>query len=507
MGLDRQDSNGFAASEDAPLEGLVKTPIHRRTVLKAGMVGAGASVLGTVGALASTPLREALAAPATPPDIQFDLGNFIPAAFTLNDGGGDIPVRFATVFTTFATYKLSRKPNVLDQSTLSNALATIERSYPFSPAGIFTIVSYGLPYFNRLSRTVVNANTPKLLSDKTRSVLEEAVPSPTDVSPQNPGITKQTFNVPVVIENNDVLITLRSDKSANISDVLAWLAGSNRLNGRFTASPAFNGLLRNTSTRVMFQQIGMPRKVADANKLPYAARINPKAPMFMGFFDQQVDGSAAAAGDVTFVGTNTSRLTTAKSGDYFDNGSIQHLSHDIDDLAQFYSDDEPYTERVQYMFRSNPIPSVGNTDQFTDGGGPSLFSDATHGTGDAALNAQAVNTFNGEHRMGHESALQRSSRAANGNPLHIRMDGTGFDSLDVPDGSNQPKLQFTVFVPTSEFFRAMRVNQASLDLVNQFGVLDEDNGLERFITATRRQNYLVPPRRHRAFPLVEKPGA
>jgi hypothetical protein len=49
----------------------------------------------------------------------------------------------------------------------------------------------------------------------------------------------------------------------------------------------------------------------------------------------------------------------------------------------------------------------------------------------------------------------------------------------------------------------MRVNQASLDLVNQFGVADDDNGLERFITPTRRQNFLVPPRRHRAFPLVE----
>jgi hypothetical protein len=26
---------------------------------------------------------------------------------------------------------------------------------------------------------------------------------------------------------------------------------------------------------------------------------------------------------------------------------------------------------------------------------------------------------------------------------------------------------------------------------------------ERFITATRRQNFLCPPRRNRAFPLVE----
>ena len=58
-------------------------------------------------------------------------------------------------------------------------------------------------------------------------------------------------------------------------------------------------------------------------------------------------------------------------------------------------------------------------------------------------------------------------------------------------------------MPTADFFARMRRNQASLDLVRKYGVDDENNGLERFITATRRQNFLVPPRRHRAFPLLE----
>jgi hypothetical protein len=49
----------------------------------------------------------------------------------------------------------------------------------------------------------------------------------------------------------------------------------------------------------------------------------------------------------------------------------------------------------------------------------------------------------------------------------------------------------------------LRVNQASLDLVAEFDVDPDDNGLERFLTATRRQNFLIPPRRNRAFPLVE----
>ena len=204
------------------------------------------------------------------------------------------------------------------------------------------------------------------------------------------------------------------------------------------------------------------------------------------------------------------------AGNYFDNGAIQHLSHVIQDLAQFYATPaqdppagETYQERVQYMFRSNDsstgdgLPNDGFADQFTNGGGPAFLDNRFQGTGDAASNAQGIGTFQGAHRMGHLSGLQRSSRANDGTPIHVRMDGPGFNNMDVPNGTNQPKLQFTVFVPTAEFFRVMRVNQASLDLVNQFGVADDDNGLERFITATRRQNFLVPPRRHRAFPLVE----
>lgn len=122
-----------------------------------------------------------------------------------------------------------------------------------------------------------------------------------------------------------------------------------------------------------------------------------------------------------------------------------------------------------------------------------------------------------KYRVGHSSALQRSSRSANGTPLHIRNDGPGLNTLDVPGGAIQPTLEFTVFVPTAEFFRVMRVNAASLDYVKagqgggtgtsvppSMEAADaDDNGLERFLTATRRQNFLIPPRRHRAFPLIE----
>jgi hypothetical protein len=104
--------------------------------------------------------------------------------------------------------------------------------------------------------------------------------------------------------------------------------------------------------------------------------------------------------------------------------------------------------------------------------------------------------------MGHLSCLQRSSRAKDGTPIHLRMDGPGFDNMDVPGGGSLPKLQFTIFVATVQFFESLRTSQASLDLEHLFGVDPTADGLERFITATRRQNFLIRPRRHRAFPLA-----
>ncbi|HLZ61912.1 MAG TPA: hypothetical protein VKR06_33630 [Ktedonosporobacter sp.] len=517
----------------------------RRKLLKAGAVGA-VSTTTLLGSLAWMPQRVALARPAANlPNVQFDLGNFIPPAFNVNDGAGNVLVRFGPVFTMFLTMQLTRFPSLTDFQTWHDAIERIESVYPFSPSGVFTIVSYGVPYFNRLPASLVKQHMPTLISNSNRPVLEEAVASPTDF----PNAPKKTFQVNVNIEQNDVLVTLRSDSMNNLNDVSRWLQGSNTLNGFTLPSPAFNGLFTFTSSRIMFQQIGLPRKVANSNNLPFAARVNPDSPMWMGFLDQQVSGSGPTS-IVTFQGNSSAQFANLPSG-YFTDGSIQHLSHVIQDLAQFYGDDEPFSERVQYMFRSDPIPTLGNggstagpTDpsEFNNGGGPSyLANDASiflkyqaqgvteaSQTGiDNVVNGQDVNPVNDPQpaaagpgdqgirrpRMGHLSALQQSSRAHDGTPIHIRMDGPGFDSMDVPDGSNQAKLQFTVFVPTADFFATMRANQAALRFQGKVdasgnpipgtGVHSDDNGLERFLTATRRQNFLCPPRGRRAFPLRE----
>jgi hypothetical protein len=130
---------------------------------------------------------------------------------------------------------------------------------------------------------------------------------------------------------------------------------------------------------------------------------------------------------------------------------------DMDTAATTPGADGTFVQRVQYVFHAPEI-APGGADQFADGGGPAFLPNANRGTG---------------------------------------------YSMDVPGDSRQPKLQFTIFVPSADFFSRLRTSQASLDLAAQFGVTAKNNGLERFITATRRQNFLCPPRRHRAFPLAE----
>ncbi|OLB80311.1 MAG: hypothetical protein AUI14_07145 [Actinobacteria bacterium 13_2_20CM_2_71_6] len=299
-------------------------------------------------------------------------------------------------------------------------------------------IGYGLPYFGRLPRGLFDLYVPRLLADTRRFVLEEAVPAPTDVHPGNPEVRKLRFAVPVRIERNDMLFTLRGDNPAYLADALAWLGGSDSLAGHPVASPRLSAGLTFTSSRVLFAQLGLPRRLAARRGLPYGPLINPRSATWMGLSDQSGEGSAAAP-VVTFRGADGVRLTTAQRGDYLDHGAIQHLAHTILDLQQFYDpEDGGFTERVRCMFRSPPLPDQPTTRR----------------------------------------------------PLHLRLAGPGLDGMDVPGGASQPKLQFAMFVPTAEVFatlrRAVPVGE-----------------LERLLTATRRQNFLVPPRRHRAFPLLE----
>jgi hypothetical protein len=503
--------------------------IDRRSVLRAaGALGLTAGVAGVLDAT-PVPRRQALAAPAGLPEMQYAIEPFLAAPERLTEPGapaGGTVFRFGPTYTAFITASLTRMPTLADRAVLEQALRTIETHFPFRPDGVFMHVSWGKPYFHRLPIQVVNAHLPKLRSDTRRQAFEEAVPGPTDVHPSNPGVRKPRFAVPVGIESNDLLITVRSDNLANLRSIRGWLGGIGVLNERTVPPPAFDGLFRWTSTRLMFVARGLPRQIADSQRLPFAEFVHPRSPMWMGFTDQ-VSGSSAKPEAVSFQGDPAARLTTEDGSGYFVNSTVQVLSHVILDLHEWYltndTENEPrnpdvaFLERVQYMYRTNNPPAFGFDEQFTDGGGPTFLPNEFRGPNNALASCRFGSWKQGASAdqpvhdrshsiIGHATCLQRSSRAPDGTPLHIRLDGPGYDSLDVPDGTSQPKLHFSVVVPTSEFFRQMRVNQASLDLVAQFDIEHGDQGLDPRITTTRRQNFLMPGRSHRAFPLLEFPA-
>lgn len=484
------------------MKGNRQQQVSRRQALRLGAMGLAASSLGLLDAVTWRPQRVLSDEVADLPSIQFDISDFTPPAVSID---GTL-FRLGPVFTLFVTMRLTRAPTMADQQALENALATVEQRYSFSPSGVFTCIGYGIPYFNRLPGgmvgDLVSRSMPHLLLDRRRYALEEAVPAPTDVTADTHDAGKPTFNLPVAIEENDLLLTLRGDERENLTDTLDWLLGSDELQGTGVPSPPMADLFEVTSARLMFLQRGLPRRLAESAGLPYAARIHPDSPMWMGLASQQADTRGPAT-ITTFQGNRSAQFTDAKSGDYFVDGAIQHLSHVILDLEEWYSDSQPYVERVQRMFRSNPVPSVGNEDQFTNGGGPVFLPSAFQGRDDARQNAVGDATLAGAQRIGHTTALQRASRAGDGTPIHLRVDGPGFDDLDVSDQTSRPKNHFSMFVATAEVFERMRRYQAATDLVNAYDVPPSVNGIERFLTTTRRQNFLVPPRQHRALPLVE----
>jgi hypothetical protein len=514
---------GNDAGDDRPTR---EAGVSRRAVLRAGTLAAAVAAVATVGdpAYAAPPPGARFASRL--PDIQFDIAPFLAPPVRMVERGGPIGgtlFRSGPTYTLFLTAELRRTPTRPEQAALAHALDTIEGRYPFRQDGAFLHVAYGLPYFRRLPAGLVAEHLPRLREEPSRPAVEEAVPGPTDVHPSNPDVTKPRFTVPVRISADDLLLTIRSDHRANVFDIAGWLSGSGQLGGAPLASPALDDLLTWTSARLMFVGSGLPRRIADADHLPFAEFVHPRSSMWMGFADAVANGFGPAP-ICTFQGNASARLTTEDGTGYFADGAVQVFSHVILDLNEWYltnesentprNPDVAYLERVQYMYRTHNPPSFGYPDQFTDGGGPAFLPNVFRGAGDALAGCRfgsyKPGAQPGSHRvdqshriLGHVSALHRTSRAPDGTPLHIRIDGPGYDALDVPDGSNQPKLHFSAIVPTADLFRRMRISQASLDLVRQFGIESGDRGVDPRITATRRQNFLIPNRRTRAFPLLE----
>jgi hypothetical protein len=68
-------------------------------------------------------------------------------------------------------------------------------------------------------------------------------------------------------------------------------------------------------------------------------------------------------------------------------------------------------------------------------------------------------------------------------------------------------LHFVAFAATSDLFHRARLamdGHYSGGRTTPFHPRAEEQGLNSVLRTTHRQNFLVPPRRHRSFPLAER---
>jgi hypothetical protein len=381
------------------------------------------------------------------------------------------------------------------RTTLEETLSGLERLYEVAPAGLGVTVAWGLPYFRRLLPPDLAARHLPVDRRASRST-ERAVPALLDAVrfPSDPHDT--------VLEANDVAILLRSDHREHVADAARTLfrdAGD---------------LLELTSIRKGFQGGGfsgarsLPKAMATAAGVPGADLIPDTAQLFLGFTSTQ----RHTQGQSGIANFETLGLVDVREG-YFRGGTAMHLSHLFEDLEAWYLDFD-FRERVDTTFRP----------QFEAREGAQTLRQAPE---DAAAEPDVEGDFRRFGAIGHGASIQPSSRLQmdtrgadgrlyrKGNAIPLRAD---FNTLDNPffwtaeperdRFGEQPVagLHFISFNPSSDDFRR---NRLAMDGVLPGGVRlpfaprARGQGLNSVLQTTHRQNFLVPPRAHRSFPLVE----
>jgi hypothetical protein len=380
------------------------------------------------------------------------------------------------------------------REALESELARLDAEHPASPAGLAVTVAWGLPYFRRY----VSRQAERLLPVDRRAtgargetirVLEDAERFPSD-----PEAT--------ILEENDVAVLLRSDHLDVLDHAHSRLFDD------------LLGVFDVTSVRKGFVGGGfgvgpsLPKRMAMAAALPGADLIPEAAELFLGFTSTQ--RHALGPGRIA----NLETLGYAElRGAYFVGATHMHLSHLHENVDAWYRNFDR-RERLAATFRPGLRVSPGRRT-----------------VRQAPEDVQSIQELRRAHerhgRIGHAGALQSASRLdrdvvgsdgvvyRKGTPVPQRAD---FNTLDNPfawtsaparDGFAEAPvagLHFVAFNPTSDDFRRVRL---AMDGVLPDGTrlqLDQRSrgqGLNAVLRTTHRQNFLVPSRAHRSFPLSE----
>jgi hypothetical protein len=440
----------------------------------------GAGVYELVDRLSSAPARP-VAEPAGMPAEQHVID-----LTTVQSEGVEVivPPLHSEVVT--ATLKAS---NLRDaQRDLEDALRELDARYVLNPAGLAVTIAWGLPYFE----THVLAQAKLHLPHDRRA--DEPALLPARTFPSDPAGT--------ILERNDVAVLLRSDRREHIDAARKLLFED-------------LSLFRMTSIRRGFAGggfsggLGLPKQMAVAAGVPGADLIPDGSELFLGFTSTQ----KAGLGPRKIANHETLGYVDVRSG-YFRNGTHMHLSHISEDLEAWYLNFD-FDERVLTAFR----PGLTKVRQ-----GAQTVAQGPHDVSSPALLAHQFETTG---RFGHSASIQVSSRLDRdtvGEDGTVYPKGTAipqradFNTLDNPFAwtvdpvrdafKTDPSagVHFVVFNPSSDDFHR---NRLAMDGVLPDGTKLElpprarAQGFNSVLTTTHRQNFLVPPRRHRSFPLVE----
>ena len=451
---------------------------------------AGTGVYGLVDRLTRSPARSP--APGLPPEQ-----HVLDGLEVVVDNGVEVLVPPLHHQVVTATLLAGESPQALReaQRELESVLSRLDARYDQAPSGLAVTVAWGLPYFRRY----VPGQSERLLPRDLRAsealgmplrVLEDAIRFPSD-PPET------------ILEENDVAVLFRSDSLQRIA------AGSQAVFRNL------EGLFRITSIRKGFAGGGfgggrsLPKQMALAAHVPGADLIPDTSELFFGFTSTQ----KAGLGPRLIANLETLGYADMGPDHYFTQGTHMHLSHLNEDLEAWYLNFD-HRERVDTTFRPGLEVPVGT-------------QTVRQAPEDVATPAEIEADFRRIRRIGHSSAIQPTSRLpaeAVGPDGTVYPKGTAvphradFNTLDNPffwsadperDGmSDLPAagLHFVVFNPTSDDFRRNRLAMDGVlpdGTVMPFEPRSRGQGFNAVLRTTHRQNFLVPPRAHRSFPLAE----
>jgi hypothetical protein len=381
------------------------------------------------------------------------------------------------------------------QTALEDALRSLERRFETSPSGLGVTIAWGLPYFRHYVPKPADRHLPvdvraSRAKGRRTDALIDAIRFPSDPAD-------------AILEDNDVAILLRSDVQRHLTEAAEELLGGEL------------GLFDVTSVRKGFAGGGfdggrsLPKRMALEAGIPGADLIPDTAELFLGFTSSQ----RAGLGPPRIANFETLGLVDLGPDGYFDRGTHMHLSHLFEDLEAWYLNFD-HDERVSTTFRPRLKTAPGT-------------QTVRQAPKDVSSRDDVDRDFRRFGAIGHSAAIQTSSRlqeAVVGADGTVYPKGTAiprredFNTLDNPFfWSARPDvdryrrdpaagIHFVVFNPTSDDFHR---NRLAMDGVLPDGTKlplaagDRAQGINSVLETTHRQNFLVPPRAHRSFPLVE----